>query len=313
MDPILISGSLAFDTIMEFPGLFTDKLPTDKLDALSVCFVVNKLKRSWGGTAGNIAFALKMLSGNPLVVSLVGQDGQPYLEHLEKYGIATSHIHQDLLEMTAAANITSDQAGNQITTYFSGSAAAVPFPETLANKPKIALVSPSSKATMLAHSAAAKFAGMTVVFDPGQQLNVFCATELQTMLAQADIVIGNEYEIPQLIKLSGWNEEQILASASLLITTLGKDGVHIQTNKGAQISGAACQVSQVLDPTGAGDCFRAGFFAGYTSGKSLEDSARMGSVSAAFCIEAVGPQGYTFSLKEFTERYHQNYQQEISL
>ena len=311
---VLISGSLAFDYIMGFPGVFKDSMPLEQAHAFNMSLIVNSLQKSWGGTAGNSAYAMKMLGGEPLLASALGKDGDLYRQYLEKMGIPTDYIYQDLDSMTASAYIITDQDDSQITTFFGGSQVVAPLPEDLLQRPfDTILISPSSKATMLAHSQLASNRDLQVVFDPGQQISLFTRTELCQLISEADIIIGNDYEIVMLLRNSGLSREKILEQVSLLVTTLGKEGVRVQAADGQQIEVPACKVKACVDPTGAGDSFRAGFLLGLAQGKSLQDAAAMGNVAAAFCVEVQGTQSYTYSQAEFLIRYQENYHTNLPL
>lgn len=312
---ILVSGSLVYDYIMDFPDSFKNHILPEQIHILNVCFVVDRLERSWGGTAGNIAYTMKLLGADPLIISAVGNDGASYVDYLKKLGLDTSLIKQDEKQTTASAHITTDKEDNQITAFFNGpldlaadcSLTALPKPIS------VALVSPTSKSVMLKHLRECREYGLPVVFDPGQQITAFSATELHTMVSQADYVIGNDYEMKLLQDRTGWDTKKILSETKYLITTLGEEGAVIATHTGEQIVIKSCQPESCDDPTGAGDAFRAGFFVGVERGYNLKTCGQLGAVAASYAIECYGTQAHKFTLIEFAKRYEKTYGEKINL
>lgn len=311
---ILVSGSLAYDHIMNFPDSFKNHIMPDKIHILNVCFVVDKLEKSWGGTAGNIAYSMKLLGAEPIVVGALGKDGGEYVEHFKKHGISMSGITIDPEILTASAYITTDQDDNQVIAFFGG-----PHSDTntielknIAPTPKLALISPTRKEVMQKHLRDARALGMKIVFDPGQQITVFDETELRSMIDEADILIGNDYEITLLQERTGWSADDILTHTSVMITTLGERGSIISESGKEPIEVAACIPASFDDPTGAGDAYRAGFFFGYEKGLDLRTCAKIGSVSASYAIETYGTQGHTFTIEQFAERYEKCYGEKLS-
>ncbi len=313
---ILVSGSLAYDYILDVPDQFADHLLPDQLHILSVCFAVKRLERSWGGTAGNIAYAMRCLEADPTILSSVGSDGGAYLERLQQLGIRTTSIYQDSTILTAAAHIMTDKANNQITAFFSGpleKTGVISLKDQKRDTSSLVLVSPNPKEVMAKHLLEAKELGIKGVFDPGQQITTFSPDELRTGIEHAWAVVGNDYEMKLLAERTGWSVQDVLRHAFLVITTLGAEGSLIQTAAGQTIRVPACPPRECVDPTGAGDAFRAGFFVGYDQGKDLKVCAQMGSVLATYAIETYGTQAYSFTKEEFGKRYEQVYGEEVSL
>lgn len=311
---ILVSGSLAYDYIMDFPDSFKNHILPDQLHILNVCFMIDKLEKSWGGTAGNIAYNIKMLGGAPTIVGAAGKDAGEYLEHFKKLKIDTSYIKQDTKRLTASAYITTDNADNQIIAFYAGPSelAGEVALKNVANKPKLISISPTHKDIMIQHLNEAHQLGITTVFDPGQQTTAFSGEELQKMIGQADMVIGNDYEVKLLQERTGWSAQQMLKETKILITTLGERGSIISTREGEEIEVPACKPNSIDDPTGAGDAFRAGFFVGYEKGMDLKTCAQIGSVAASYAIESYGTQNHTFTLEEFGARYEKNYKEKLT-
>ncbi|MBI2444663.1 MAG: carbohydrate kinase family protein [Candidatus Magasanikbacteria bacterium] len=312
---LLISGSLVYDHIMDFPDSFRNHILPDQIHLLNVCFTVDKLERSFGGTAGNIAYTVKLLGGEPTIVSVVGSDGQEYLEYLRRVGVNTEYIRVGKRRPTAAAYITTDIDDNQITAFFNGPLAQAQEADftPLKDKIRIALISPTQKDVMQTHLRRAKEAGWLTVFDPGQQIPVFKPEELQSMIDQADVIIGNDYEMRLLQERTGWDTKKILSVTDMLITTLGDQGSVVTTSDGQAVRVSACPPRSADDPTGAGDAYRAGFFTGYARGFPFKTCAQIGSVAASYAIETYGTQAHQFSLREFKERYQKTYSEEVNL
>ncbi|MDO8625909.1 MAG: carbohydrate kinase family protein [Candidatus Magasanikbacteria bacterium] len=312
---ILVSGSLAYDYIMNFPDSFKNHILPDQIHILNVCFTVDKLAKSWGGTAGNIAYTLSLLGNEVLIASALGSDSREYLAHLRTKNINTEYILKDSARLTASAYITTDIDDNQVTAFYNGPldlAASLDF-RPLQKSVTLALISPTNKDVMIKHLRESRSLGWTTVFDPGQQLTAFKSEELTACLGQANIVIGNDYEIRLLEKQSGLTTADILKSSDLIITTLGAKGSVISTQDGQIIAIAPCKPNSVDDPTGAGDAYRAGFCAGYEHSLPLKTCGQMGAVAASFAIETYGTQAHTFTKIEFAERYEKTYGEKLGL
>lgn len=312
---IIISGSLAYDHIMNFPDSFKNHIMPDNIHILNVCFNVDQLDRSWGGTAGNIAYSLKLLGGAPLIVSTIGRDGAEYLKHFKKHQIKTSHITKDERQLTSSAYITTDADDNQITAFFGGPSAVSSGNSFSRIKEKIslAIISPTRKETMVRHAHECSDQGIKFMFDPGQQITAFNELELKDLITRAYFVVGNDYEIKLLEEKTGWDAEEILRYAKVLIVTLGEKGSVIKTADGEVIEVKSSPPESCDDPTGAGDAFRAGFLAGYDLGKDLKTCAQIGSVAASYAIETSGTQEHSFTKKEFCDRYFRCYNEKVNL
>lgn len=312
---ILVSGSLVYDHIMNFPDSFKNHILPDQLHILNVCFMVDRLERSWGGTAGNIAFTMKMLGGEPLVVSVLGKDGRDYLEYLKESNIKTDYILSDKKQSTASAYITTDADDNQITGFFGGPLGQVKnekIASLVKEKFSLAIISPTDKEAMIQHLKECKEIGVKTIFDPGQQITAFNEIELKNMISQADFVVGNDYEIKLLQDRTGWNEEEILKNTKVLITTLGEKGSVVKTSDGETVVAGVCPPLSFDDPTGAGDAYRAGFFVGYEKGKDWKTCAQIGAVAASYAIETYGTQEHKFTIAEFCERYEKTFKEKLA-
>jgi len=311
---ILVSGSLVYDHIMNFPDCFKNHIMPDQIHILNVSFMVDKLERSWGGTAGNIAFTMKMLGGEPLLLSVLGKDGRDYLDFMKEFGIKTDYILTDKKNTTASAFITTDADDNQITAFFGGPLSLAKdrrIAEVIKEKFILAIVSPTNKDVMVQHLKECKEMGVKAIFDPGQQMTAFSEIELKKMISQAEFVIGNDYEIKLLQKITGWDEEEILKNTNVLITTLGEKGSVVRTSEGETVTAGICPPLSFDDPTGAGDAYRAGFFVGYEKGLDWKTCAQMGAVAASYAIETYGTQEHKFDKKQFCERYEKSFGEKL--
>ncbi len=315
--PIFISGSLAYDVIMDFPDEFRRHILPEHLPILNVSFGVTSLRRYFGGTAGNIAFSLKMLGGFPLIVAPLGSDGNAYVEHLRKWKIPVSFVKQYKSLETACAYITTDQKHNQITAFYFGAlvkAPLLPSPasHSLQEPCFMTIIAPTHKDAMVNHVKHSTLKKIPIMFDPGQAITMLSADELRFCISRAKFFIGNDYEMKLIMKRTGWNKKKILEHVSAIIITLGSQGSKIFT-RDMVIQVQACQVKKAVDPTGAGDAYRAGFVAGYTHGFDLKVCAQMGSVAAAYVVETFGTQQHYFSPVQFEKRYFDEYKQKIIL
>lgn len=312
---IIISGSLVYDHIMNFPDSFRNHILPDQVHILNVSFVVDRLQMSWGGTAGNIAFSVKLLGGDPRIVSAVGSDGKKYLDHFASRGISAEHIVADDKQPTASAYITTDVDDNQITAFYAGPLRRAKE-RSIANAGKagdIALMAATDKEVMRAHLFEAAAVGMRTVFDPGQQMTAFTDVELKQLIERSEFVIGNDYEIKLIEDRTGWGAKDILKYAKVMVTTLGGEGSVILTREGEEVRVKPCPPQSFDDPTGAGDAYRAGFFIGVGSGFDWKTCGQMGSVAASYAIENYGTQEHEFTKSDFCDRYERTYKEKISL
>jgi adenosine kinase len=302
---VIVSGSLAYDRIMDFPGHFSDHILPEKIHVLNVCFQVNGMKEKFGGTAGNIAYALTLMGEKPGIAATIGHDYHRYFDWLAKNGISTENIKIISDEFTAGAYITTDRADNQITGFNPGAmkhSSSLDF-DRLHPEETLVIVSPGNLEDMINYPRACKAKGIDYIFDPGQSLPMLDAKDLVQAIDGCRILISNDYELDLLMTKTGLNKGALLKRARAIIVTLGEQGSKISTPEG-EISLPAVTANTVKDPTGAGDSYRGGLISGLVRGKDIELSARMGSVCASFAVECYGTQEYTFSPEEFNERLH---------
>jgi len=300
---IIVSGSLAYDRIMDFPGYFSDHILPEKVHVLNVCFQIDSITEKFGGTAGNIAYALTLLGEKPEISATLGQEEHKYLEWLKKNGISSDNIKIIKDEFTASAYITTDKADNQITGFNPGAmnySSLLEF-DNLNPKETIVIVSPGNLEDMLNYPRLCKARGIDYIFDPGQSIPMLEPEGLVQAIDGCRILISNDYELDLILNKTGLKKEALLEHARTIIVTMGELGSRISTLNG-EIKIPAARAKIVQDPTGAGDSYRGGMISGLVRGKDVEESARMGSVCASFSVECYGTQEYTFSPEEFNER-----------
>jgi len=305
---IIVSGSLAYDRIMDFPGHFSDHILPGKIHVLNVCFQVNGMKEKFGGTAGNIAYALTLMGEKPVISATIGHDYHRYLEWLKKNGIPTESIKIIEHEFTAGAYITTDLADNQITGFNPGAmkySSSMDF-DRLNPADTIVIISPGNLDDMVNYPRACKARGIDYIFDPGQSLPVLDAKDLVAAIDGCRILISNDYELDLILSKTRLSKEGLLKLARAIIVTLGEQGSKVST-KDSEISIPVVKPKNVEDPTGAGDSYRGGLISGLVRGMDIEQCARLGSVCASFAVECYGTQDYRFTRDEFNKRFNGHY------
>ncbi|MGA3116552.1 MAG: carbohydrate kinase family protein [Syntrophobacteraceae bacterium] len=302
---MFISGSLAYDRIMDFPGRFADHILPDKIHVLNVCFNINGLVEKFGGTAGNIAYSLAVLGESPFIVATSGEDFSRYEKWLVQNSLPTSYIKAIPGVLTAGAYITTDLDDNQITAFNPG---AMAFEAELPsfNGSSMVFIGPGNKRDMMNLAQRARLADAPFFFDPGQSLNIWNGDELREVVSGALCFISNDYELALFLRMTGWDIENLYNSVKVVITTSGSEGATIDI-AGNRLLIPAIPVSKVLDPTGAGDAFRAGVLKARALNLPWNIACEMGSTVASFSIEHYGTQEHRFSWEQFCERYSSAY------
>ena len=306
----LICGSIAYDTLMTNPDSFSDALLPDQLDKINVCFLVPELKREFGGTGGNIAYNLKLLGEDPMLMATIGVDGTPYLDYFAELGISTQYIKTIEKSFTAQCFATSDKNNNQIMSFHPG---AMVFShenrisDLASDGIQLAIVSPDGKNGMIAHAEDCAKMGIPFIFDPGQGLMMFSREELCHFIDLASYVIVNDYESEVLSINTGLSAEEITAKVDAYITTLGERGARIRQKDQETMNIPRITVSQAMDPTGCGDAFRAGLIYGLTHGLSLETSGQIGSLMGGIKIEQMGGQNHHPTTQEIDDRFEKEF------
>lgn len=303
-----ISGSLAYDRIMDFPGRFADHILPHKIHVLNVCFNINGLVEKFGGTAGNIAYTLGLLGETPFIVATAGDDFERYSRWLSSNNLSDRWIKRVPGVLTAGAYITTDQDDNQITAFNPGAMAheadLPPLGDT--DHPTQVLIGPGNKTDMLNLAQKAREADVPFFFDPGQSLNIWQGEELREAVQGALCFISNEYELSQFLQMTGWNIQALYRNVQMVITTQGPEGV-VLDRQGEKLLIPAVPVRHVLDPTGAGDAFRAGVLKGRCLGLDWEMCCQLGVTAAAYVVEQYGTQEHVLNWGDFCRRYDENF------
>jgi adenosine kinase len=307
MSAALICGSLAYDTIMVFQDQFKNHILPDKVHILNVSFLVPNMRREFGGCAGNIAYNLKLLGGNPIPMATVGQDFGPYRAHFEARGIDMSHVKAMDGLFTAQAFITTDLDDNQITAFHPG-AMMRSHENHVGDVADVGfgIVGPDGYEAMLQNSRDFAELDIPFIFDPGQAMPLFNGGELTTMIEQATYVTVNDYESNLLQERTGLNEKQIAERVQGYLIARGPKGSEIHTREG-MVQIPAANATQVVDPTGCGDAYRAGLIYGLMNDLDLATAGRIASLMGALKIESLGPQNQRFTYPEFAEQFRQQF------
>jgi adenosine kinase len=305
---IYISGSMAYDRIMDFPGKFSDHILPDKIHILNVCFNVNGMYEKFGGTAGNIAYSFSLLNEKPYIIATMGKDYQTYFDWLNKNNIPVDGIKIIHEEFTAGAYITTDMADNQITGFNPG---AMKYPsgytfEDLDTGNAIILIAPGNLYDMVEYARISRDKGIQYICDPGQSLTKWEGKALIDWLDGSMLLISNDYELEMIMKMTGIDKKGLLGFTKIIITTIGEKGSLVSTPE-FDVTIPAAKVDNVVDPTGAGDAYRAGLLKGIVMGREIETAARMGTVAAAYAIEKYGTQEHYYPYEDFVERYKSNF------
>lgn len=288
----VICGSLAFDTIMTFEGRFAEQILPEQLHILNVSFLVPALRRDFGGCAGNIAYGLKLLGGEPLPMATVGSDGYGYIARMQSLGISTEYVREVDETYTAQAMIMTDRDNNQITAFHPGAMMHAHVTRIDARPDvKLGIISPDGREAMLEHAAQFAAARIPFVFDPGQGLPMFDGRELAAFVDQATWVTVNDYEGKMLCERTGWTPAQISQRVEGLVVTLGHDGCEVWI-RGDKTVVPAVKAHEVVDPTGCGDAWRSALLYGLEQGWTLERCALLGNQVGAIKIASRGPQNY---------------------
>lgn len=312
MARILISGSLGYDRIMDFPGYFKDHFLSDQLHNINVSFPIATASDNFGGTAGNIAYTLKLLGEEPDIHATVGSDFDRYRSRLDELGITTEHIQQVPTKLCSFATITTDRANNQITAFYAGASHEPYLRDIRHETAELAIVAAGSSADPLSFVRRYRYGKVPYFFDPAQQITALSADQLRDGITGAGIVFGNDYEFKLMAGKTGWQEADMLERAEALVVTLGENGSRVVTREG-EWRVPAVPARAIVDPTGAGDAYRAGFAKGYLQGLPLPLCARLASAVAVHAVEKYGTQNHSFTIKELKERHKGAYGETLDL
>ncbi|WP_395694834.1 carbohydrate kinase family protein [Nocardioides sp.] len=309
---LLIAGSIATDHLMTFGGKFRDSLVVDQLDKLSVSFLVDELEIRRGGVAANMCFGLGQLGIRPVLVGAAGEDFAEYRSWLERHGVDCSHVRISDTRHTARFVCTTDPTGAQIASFYPGAMSEARLIElgpivTQAGPPEYVLIGADDPDGMLRHTEECRQRGYPFIADPSQQLAFSDGDLIRRLIDGAALLFSNEYESAMIEQKTGWSGAEILDRVGVQVTTLGKDGVRILRRGEEPIELPAAKDVAALEPTGVGDAFRAGFLAALSWDVGLERAAQVGCVLAAYVVETVGTQEYTFTPSQFLARVEHSY------
>jgi adenosine kinase len=304
---IVVTGSIAFDYLMSFPGKFTEHFLPDHMHRVSLSFLVDTMDKRRGGCGPNIAYTLALLGERPLLMATAGEDFGEYRSWLEAAGIDTAHVKQIAGKFTASFFCSTDQDNNQIASFYTGAMAdAGQLSFRAVHDCGLAIISPNDPEAMVQYADECRALGIRSIFDPGQQCARMSGDQLAEGVLGSPIVVCNDYEFELIRQKTGLTENDILARSAALIITKGELGSLVMTREQcAEVS--AVVPRRIVDPTGVGDAFRGGLMKGLALGFDYETAARMGSVAATYALEHMGGQSHAYSWSEFKARYEEHF------
>jgi adenosine kinase len=303
---LVVTGSIAFDYLMSFPGKFTEHFLPEHMHRLSLSFLVDTMDKRRGGCAPNIAYTLALLGERPLLMATAGQDFGDYRAWMEAAGIDTTYVRVVPDKFTASFFCSTDQANNQIASFYAGAmsnAGELSF-RTIPNVKGdgLVIVSPNDPGAMIQYAQECSTLGIRYIWDPGQQCARMDGAALAEGISGAFMVIVNDYEFELVRQKTGLSEEDVQRQVELLVVTRGENGCSV-FSKGSRVDVPAVTPARIEDPTGVGDAFRGGFMKGLATGATYEVCARMGSVAATYALEYLGGTSHSYTVAEFKTRY----------
>jgi adenosine kinase len=300
---IIVTGSIAFDYLMSFPGSFSEHLLPDHLSRVSLSFLVDSMDKRRGGCAPNIAYTLALLGEKPRLMGTAGQDFPEYRQWLEAAGVDTSLVTIVDGKFTASFFCSTDKDGNQIASFYTGAMAhAAELSFRSAGPCDLVIISPNDPAAMVQYAEECRTLDIPYIFDPSQQVARLSGDDLRNGIAGAYILVCNDYEFEIIRQKTGLSEAEFLQQADALVVTKGEKGASILTRE-QRLEIAAVTPQRIVDPTGVGDAFRAGFMKGLAMRVPLQACGRMGSVAATYVLEHLGGQSHAYTWDEFAARY----------
>ncbi len=306
---LIVTGSIAYDYVMVFPGQFQDHILPDKMHVLSVSFLVDSMKRLHGGTAANIAYNLALVGERPELVGAVGQDFAAYRAWLDGRGVATQGVKVIADDFTSSCFINTDLKHNQITAFYPGAmkhAASIRLGDLGLSRSDLVVIAPNAPDAMASYARECTELGVPYLYDPSMQAPRMTADELEAGFAGAKILTGNDYEFGMMAEKLGCTEAELRRKVPITLMTKGEAGALI-TVAGEEYEIPAARPTIVIDPTGAGDAYRAGFVLGMAHGMSWPVVGRLGALTAVYAIEQVGTQHHDYTTDEFVARYRENF------
>jgi adenosine kinase len=305
---IVVTGSIAFDYLMSFPGKFTEHFLPEHMNRVSLSFLVDTMDKRRGGCAPNIAYTLALLGERPRLMAAAGEDFGEYRQWLEAAGVDTSLVVQIPGKFTASFFCSTDQENNQIASFYTGAmedAGQLSF--RMAGDCGLAIVSPNDPGAMMQYAEECRTLGIAYIFDPGQQCTRMSGAELKDGIVGAHLVICNDYEFELIRQKTGFSEGDVLGHAKALVVTRGEDGSSVYLSSGERVDVEAVPAHRVVDPTGVGDAYRAGLMKGMALRQPFDVCARMGSVAATYVLEHLGGQSHSYTWDEFMRRYEEHF------
>ena len=300
---IVVTGSIAYDYLMSFPGKFTEHFLPEHMTRVSLSFLVDTMDKRRGGCAPNIAYTLALLGERPLLMATAGEDFPEYRQWLEAAGVDTAHVKQIPGKFCASFFCSTDLDNNQIASFYTGAMAdAGQLSFRTIRDCGYAIISPNDPGAMVQYAEECRTLGIKFIFDPGQQCARMTGDELRDGVSGAAIVIVNDYELELLRQKTGLSEADIIVEAGALIVTRGEHGSSVIT-RGSRVDVAAATPHRIVDPTGVGDAYRGGLLKGLAVGLPYEVSAQIGSVAATYALEHLGGQSHSYTWADFRKRY----------
>jgi adenosine kinase len=305
---LVVTGSIAFDYLMFFPGKFTEHFLPEHMDRVSLSFLVDSMDKRRGGCAPNIAYTLALLGERPFLMATAGEDFGEYRQWLEAAGVDTSLVKQVAGKFCASFFCSTDQDNNQIASFYTGAMAnAGELSFRTVRDCGLTIISPNDPGAMVQYAEECRTLGIRYIFDPGQQCARMSGTELRDGVTGATVVVVNDYELELLRQKTELSEQDILARARVLIVTRGERGSSVVTRDGCT-DVPAVPPARIVDPTGVGDAYRGGLMKGMAMGLPYEVAARIGSVAATYALEHLGGQSHAYTWDEFNRRYEEHFQ-----
>jgi adenosine kinase len=304
---IVVTGSIAYDYLMSFPGKFTEQFLPEHMHRVSLSFLVDSMDKRRGGCAPNIAYTLALLGERPFLMATAGEDWGEYRTWLEAAGIDTSLVKQIDGKFCASFFCSTDVDNNQIASFYTGAMAdSGQLSFRTVRDCRLAIISPNDPGAMVQYAEECRTLGIPFIFDPGQQCTRMSGEELKDGVRGATLVIVNDYELELLRQKTGMSEDDMLGVAETLIVTRGEHGSSVIT-RGGRADIPAVTPHRIVDPTGVGDAYRGGLMKGLALGLPYETSARLGSVAATYALEHLGGQSHAYTWEEFKKRYEEHF------
>jgi adenosine kinase len=305
---ILLTGSVAYDYLMTFPGLFKEQILPERLEKISLSFLVDSMSRQRGGVAPNIAYTMALLGERPRVMATVGEDFSEYRKFLESAGVDTALMEVIPGLFTASFFATTDQSNAQLASFYPGAMGVASSQSILPVQPHpdLVVVSPNSPEAMTKFAAECRQSTIPYLYDPSQQILRLEGPELARDMEGAHFFFVNDYEFSLIAQKTGWDLPKILQHVKVVVVTRGKDGANLYTGS-EEVFIPAVPEERIVDPTGVGDAFRGGFLAGYAHGFDWKLCGEIGSLAAVYCLEQKGPQNHAYTRAEFVRRFREHF------